>query len=60
VAKAKALCVRDLQSRAAFLLDVPLRVHDLFRLHGRKLLGHDLQWHQLDVPGLRSDPQFRK
>ena len=45
---------------ANFLLDLPLWFHDLFGLHGRKLLGNDLQRNPVDVPGLRGHPQFRK
>jgi hypothetical protein len=29
-------------------------------LHGRKLLGNDLQRNPVDMPGLRGHPQFRK
>ena len=45
--------MRDVRSRATFLLDLSVWVYDLFRLHGGKLLGYDLQWHHLDVSGLR-------
>ena len=45
---------------ANFLLDLPLWFHDLFGLHGRKLLGNDLQRNPVDLPGLRGHPQFRK
>jgi len=36
--------------RTAFLLVVPMWFHDLFGMHGRKLVGHDLQWHHMDMP----------
>jgi len=41
VAAPKVRVLRLLQ-RADFLLDLSLRVHDLFGLHGRKLMGDDL------------------
>jgi hypothetical protein len=44
----------------AFLLDLPVRLFDLFGLHGRKFLGYHLQRDPLDMPRLRRDPQFRK
>ncbi len=31
---------------------------DLQRMHGRKLVGHDLQWRKLAMPGLRSFETF--
>ncbi|MCK8601225.1 hypothetical protein [Desulfoferrobacter suflitae] len=53
MASAQILQVRHLRARTALLLELPVRVHDLLGLHGRKLLGHDLQRDYLDVPGLR-------
>jgi len=50
VAEASKICVCVLQSRAAFLLELLLWIHDLLRLHGREFLGYDLQRHQLDLP----------
>jgi hypothetical protein len=38
-----------LRQGAAFLLDLPLWVSDLQRLHGRKLMGAHLQRRQLAV-----------
>ena len=55
----KYICIGVLAG-ANFLLDLPLWFHDLFGLHGRKLLGNDLQRNPVDVPGLRGHPQFRK
>ena len=42
VAAAPKVRVLRLLQRADFLLDLSLRVHDLFGLHGRKFLGNDL------------------
>jgi hypothetical protein len=36
------------------LLDVSVRIYDLFGLYGRKLLGHELQRGHLDLPRLWS------
>jgi hypothetical protein len=36
------VCLCGLRSGAAFLLDLPLRFHDLLGLHGGKFLGNDL------------------
>lgn len=49
-----------LQEGVSLLLDLSMRFHDLFRLHGGKLLGHDLQRDHLDMSGLRSYPKFWK
>lgn len=42
MAKAGKIRMHHLRKRTALLLDLSLRFHDLLRLHGRKLLGHDL------------------
>ena len=36
-------------ARAAILLDVPLRLHDLLGLHGGKFLGHVVQRDCMDM-----------
>jgi len=45
--------MRLLQEDLSFLLDLPLRFHDLPELHGREPLGHVVQQHDLDLPRLR-------
>jgi hypothetical protein len=60
MAEARELCVRYVQSRAALLLDLRVRVYDLFGLHGGKLLGDDLQRHYLDMSRLRRHTEFWK
>lgn len=50
----------DMRPGAVVLLDMPVRIHDLFRLHGREFLGHDLQRDHLDLPGLWSNPKLWK
>jgi hypothetical protein len=42
VAAEENLRVFDLPSGPTVLLELSLRIHDLFGLHGRKLLGNDL------------------
>jgi hypothetical protein len=42
MAASESVRLFDVQQGPALLLDVPVRFHDLFRLHGRKLLGNDL------------------
>jgi len=60
VAAAGKIFLLCLLEGAKFLLDLYVRVHDLFALHGRKPLDDDLQWDSVDMPGLRSDPRFRQ
>jgi len=45
---------------ATLLLDLSLRIHDLFRLHGGEFLGNDLQRHHVDLPGLRCHTRVRQ
>ena len=42
MAAARKVCLLNLLAGADFLLDLSMRVYDLFRLHGRKFLGNDL------------------
>jgi len=35
------------------LLVLPVRLHDLQRMHDRQCVGHDLQPRHVDLPGLR-------
>jgi hypothetical protein len=42
MAAAGKVCMLCLLEGAEFLLDLHVRVHDLFELHGRKSLGNDL------------------
>ena len=42
MAAAGKIHLHGLFTGANFLLDLPLWFHDLFGLHGRKLLGNDL------------------
>ena len=60
VAAAGKIYLRCVRPGAFILLDLPMRFHDLFGLHGGKLLGDDLQRHSLDVPRLWSHPKFWK
>jgi len=60
VAAAGEIYLQHVRAGAVVLLDLSLRVYDLFGLHGGEFLGNDLQRHSLDVPGLRGDPQLRE
>ena len=42
MAAAGKVYMQRLLAGAEFLLDLPVRFHDLFGLHGRKYLGNDL------------------
>jgi hypothetical protein len=42
MAAAGKVYLRCLLAGTAFLLDLSVRVHDLFGLHGRKFLGNEL------------------
>jgi hypothetical protein len=52
MAAAGKIYLQHVLSGAVILLDMSMRVHDLFGLHGGEFLGNDLQRHSLDLPGL--------
>ena len=60
MAEAEGVYLCDVQAKTAFLLDLPVWVHDLFGLYGGEFLGYDLQWHHVDVSGLWRHTQFWK
>jgi hypothetical protein len=58
--KAKEILLPRVRLGGPLLLDVSLRFSDMFRVHGGKFVGHDLQRHYVDLSGLWGAARVRK